>query len=87
MSAAPKSIAYASLAAFVAHYRALRSSPTLTDGERGILAEMRALLDSLSSEDRAALESDVADSAAERRRERALRKLHHELLERGKISG
>lgn len=87
MSAAPKSIAYASLAGFVAHYRALRSSPTLADGEQRVFAEMRALLDSLSSEDRAALESDAANSTAERRRDRALRKLHRELLERGIISG
>jgi hypothetical protein len=78
---------YGSLAAFVAHYRALRSSPTLGDSDQKILAEMRSLLDSLPSEDRAALESDAVDSAAERRRERALRKLHRELLERGIISG
>ena len=87
MSAARQSLTYASLAAFVAHYRALQSSRTLGDGERRILAEMRTLLDLLPSEDRAALDSDAADSAAERRRERALRKLHRELLERGIISG
>lgn len=87
MSAAPQPPAYASLAAFVAHYHALRSSPNLTNGERQILAEMRALLDSLPSEDRTALDSNAADSAAERRRERALRKLRRELLERRIISG
>lgn len=78
---------YGSLAAFVAHYRALRSSPMLGDVDGKILAEMRLLLDSLSSEDRAALESNAGDSAVERHRERALRKLHRELLERGIISG
>jgi hypothetical protein len=87
MSAAPQLIAYASLAAFVAHYRALRSSPALSDGERKTLTEMRALLDSLPSEDRTALDSDAADSAAERRRERGLRTLHRALFKRGMISG
>jgi hypothetical protein len=87
MSAAPQPLAYASLAAFVAHYRALQSSPALADGERRTLAEMRVLLDSLPSEDRAALDSDAVGSVAERRRERALRKLHRQLVERGIISG
>jgi len=87
MSAAPQPIAYASLAAFVAHYSALRSSPALSDAERRILAEIRALLDSLPSEERAALESDPADSAAARHRDRALRRLHRELFGRGMISG
>lgn len=87
MSGAPQPIAYTSLVAFVAHYRALRSLSALSDGERRLLTQMCALLDSLPSEDRAALESDPADSAAERRRDRALRQLHRKLFDRGTISG
>ncbi|MHB8381946.1 MAG: hypothetical protein ACYDC3_06345 [Candidatus Binataceae bacterium] len=86
MSAAPRPLAYASITAFMAYYRALRSAPVLSGIEQRVLAQMTALLDSLPSEDRAALDSDAADSAAERRRERALRKLGRELLGRGIIS-
>ncbi|HVA78069.1 MAG TPA: hypothetical protein VNF27_09245 [Candidatus Binataceae bacterium] len=87
MSAAPHPIGYASIAAFLAHYRALEASRELADGERRTLAEMRAMLDSLETDERAALESAAADSSAERRRDRVLRKLRRELLERGVISG
>lgn len=87
MSATPQPFVYASLTAFVAHYGVLRSAPALSDVEQQMLAAMRALLSSLSLEDRAALESNADDSAAERRRERALRRLGRELSGRGIISG
>jgi hypothetical protein len=87
MIAAPQPAGYASIAAFLAHYRALESSPELDADERRILAAMRAQLDSLESDERAALQSPAADSTAGRRRDRALRKLRRELLARGTLSG
>ncbi|MGH7778458.1 MAG: hypothetical protein ACREQR_01340 [Candidatus Binataceae bacterium] len=87
MSAAPPPISYASIAAFLAHYRSLNSSRELSGAERRILTEMRAPLDWLESGERAALESDADDSAARRHRERAMRKLSRELISRGIISG
>ncbi len=77
---------YSSLAAFAAHYRALKSQ--LTEDDRARLAEMNELLDALSPNIRGVLDSDTAgDNAAMRRRERAERMLRRELIARGVLSG
>ena len=86
MSAAQRQIAYASIAAMLAHYRALESARELSADERETLAALRALLDSLQPGDRAALESDATDSAAERHRDRAQRALAREAIARGFVS-
>ena len=79
---------YSSLAAFTAHYRALRSSKEFTEDERARLAEMNQALDTLGADLRAVLDSEAAgDRAALRRRERAERKLRRELMARGMLTG
>ena len=79
---------YSSLAAFVAHYCALRSSKEFTEDERARLAGMNEALDTLGADLRAVLDSQPAgDRAALRRRERAERKLRRELIARGMLSG
>ncbi|MFZ0889068.1 MAG: hypothetical protein WA005_11490 [Candidatus Binataceae bacterium] len=79
---------YSSLAAFAAHYRALRSSKEFTEDERARLAEMNEALDTLGADIRAVLDSEAAgDGAAMRRRERAERKLRRELIARGMLTG
>ena len=79
---------YSSLAAFAAHYRALRSSKEFTEDERARLAEMNQALDSLGADLRAVLDSQPAgDRAALRRRERAERMLRRELMARGILTG
>jgi len=79
---------YSSLAAFLAHYRALESSHNLSPNERSLLAEMENLIDSTGPEARALLDSDRAnDAAGARRRERTERALRRALLERGALTG
>ena len=79
---------YSSLAAFAAHYCALRSSKEFTEDERAQLAEMNGALDSLGADLRAALDSEAAgDRAALRRRERGERMLRRELITRGMLTG
>jgi len=79
---------YSSLAAFLAHYRALESSHNLSPNERSLLAEMENLIDSTGPEARALLDSDWAnDAAGARRRERTERALRRALLERGALTG
>ncbi len=81
------SIAYSSLAAFLAHYRALKcaSSPDANDTEH--LARLSALVDILSPDERAALESDAVDSVTRRHRQRAELKLRRELIARAIVAG
>ncbi len=85
MSAAPHRIAYTSIAAMLAHRRALEASRDLKTDERAALSAIRAILDSLDSADRAAVESDAVDPAAERHRQRALRALARAAKMRGAI--
>jgi hypothetical protein len=63
--------AYSSLAAFLAHYHALKS-----DGSRGaddlqLFAEMSAVIAKLAPDTRAALDSSEDSASARRHRERA----------------
>jgi hypothetical protein len=79
--------AYASLAAFMAHYRALAAARSLSKEEDRALAAMRAHLDTLAPEERAALDSGAGTPAARRHRERAELHLRRELIARGAIAG
>jgi hypothetical protein len=78
---------YSSLAAFLAHYRALRRNHARSaeDGRR--LAAMEQLLALLRSDEREAIESDSAAPEVARHRERTALKLRRELLARGVIDG
>lgn len=78
---------YSSLAAFLAHYSALRDAAALSAEERALLSEMSKLLESLGARDLEALNSASDEPAARRHRERAEVKLRRELLARGVIAG
>ncbi len=82
---------YSSLAAFIAHHRALKSLPSLSAEEQSLLAEMEKLIESIGADVRLAIESDAAGGqpadAKGRRRERAERRLCRELRGRGVLSG
>lgn len=78
---------YSSLAAFLAHFRALESDPSRTPQDELRLAEMSAATGVLTDDERAVLKSIGSDSAIRRRRERAEFKLRRELIARGILSG
>jgi len=86
--------AYASLAAFLAHWRALKHANTgaLVADEIGRRAEMDAIIEALRPEERATLESaneddKSADAGATRRhRERAELRLARELRAHGLLT-
>jgi hypothetical protein len=82
-----KLAAYASLAAFLAHYHALASASSRTADEDRALAATRKHLDAIAPEERAALDSDAGTPAARRHRERAELHLRRELIARGAIAG
>jgi hypothetical protein len=78
---------YSSLTAFLEHYRALKSAGSRTAEENQLLAAMSPAMDALTSDERAALDSHVDDSAIKRHRERAELKLRRELIARAMITG
>ena len=79
--------AYSSLAAFLAHYHALKSDASRGSDDEQLLAGMSAAIATLAPEARAALDS-VEDSArAKRHRERAELQLRRELAARGIVAG
>ncbi|HSU90152.1 MAG TPA: hypothetical protein VLI44_01805 [Sporolactobacillaceae bacterium] len=82
-----KSPPYSSLAAFLAHYRALLSASSRTPDEDQIFAQMTAAIATLSPELRAALDSSDSTASARRSRERAELHLRRELVARGIVSG
>lgn len=75
------------MAAFLAHYRALRAASSRDSGESELLAQLSKTVDLLAPNERAALESDAVDSASRRHRERAELKLRRELIARAMVSG
>ncbi len=80
--------AYSSLAAFLAHYRALRAASTRSADDERRLAEMSSLIaQALDASGRAALESDSGSAGARRHRERALLKLRRALMQSGALTG
>lgn len=80
---------YSSLAAFLAHYRALRaaSESAMDSEDRNRLAAMERLIAVLRPEERAAIESNSGAPAVARHRERALLRLRRGLLAHGVIDG
>jgi hypothetical protein len=82
-----KSVPYSSLAAFLAHYRALASASPRTSDEDRIFVQMTAAIAILSPEQRAALDSSDSTASARRSRERAELHLRRELVARGIVSG
>ena len=79
--------AYSSLAAFLAHYRALKSAASRSSNDEQLLAEMTAAIGALAPETRAALESTDSNAGARRHRERAELQLRRELAKRGIVAG
>ncbi len=78
---------YASLAAFLAHYRALSAASSLSKEEDRTLGAMRKFLSAIAPEERAALDSKAGTPAARRHRERAEIHLRRELVARGALAG
>ncbi len=78
---------YASLAAFLAHYRALSGADARSAEEDRILAAMHQYLDAIPAEERAALASTADSGPARRHRERAELHLRRALLAQGAIAG
>jgi len=82
-----KTLAYSSLAAFLAHYRALRDTASSEPRERELLAMMEDVVGGLHPADRAALLDNGNDSATMRRRQRAERSLRLLLAGQGILQG
>jgi len=82
-----KSVPYSSLAAFLAHFRALQSAASRTSDEDRLFAEMSAAIGILPPEQRAALDSSDSTGCARRNRERAELHLRRELAARAILSG
>lgn len=85
--AAMKSAPYSSLAAFLAHYRALATASSRTADEDRLFEELSAAIATLSPELRASLDSSDSAASARRIRERAELHLRRELVARGIVSG
>ena len=79
--------AYSSLAAFLAHYRALKSDAPRNPDDEKLFAEMSAVIATLAPEARAALDSTEDSARARRHRERAQLQLRRELVTRGIVAG
>jgi hypothetical protein len=82
-----KILAYSSLAAFLAHYRALKSDASRGADDEQLFAEMSAVIAKLAPETRAALDSSEDTAGARRHRERAELQLRRELVARGIVAG
>jgi hypothetical protein len=79
--------AYSSLAAFLAHYHALKIAPSRGPDDDRLLAEMSAMIATLAPTARTALDSNEDSSSARRHRDRAELQLRRELAARGIIAG
>ena len=79
--------AYSSLAAFLAHYHALKSLPSRSSDDEQLFAEMTAAIETLAPEGRAALDATDDNAAARRHRERAELHLRRILAARGIVAG
>jgi len=78
---------YSSLAALLAHWRAMKSAPPRSHAEQDRFEEIAALVAGLTPDEARALEDDSDDPAATRHRERAEHKLRDVLLKRGLLAG
>jgi hypothetical protein len=81
-----KNPAYSSLAAFLAHYRVLKSVASRGPEDEQLLAEMSAAIATLAPEVRAALDSTEDAPAANRHRARAESQLRRVLAARGMLA-
>ena len=79
-------LSYSSLAAFLAHYEALKSLPDPSPEERALLAAMTQILELMAPDERLGLFSHDSSEPG-RRRERAERKLAQLLRARGVLTG
>jgi hypothetical protein len=79
--------AYSSLAAFLAHYRALKSDASRGADDEKLFAEMSAVIATLAPEAHAALDSTEDTASAKRHRDRAELQLRRELVARGIVAG
>jgi hypothetical protein len=79
--------AYSSLAAFLAHYRVLKSGASRSPDEEQLFAEMSAVIATLAPDARASLDSTEDSANARRHRERAELRLRRELVARGIVAG
>jgi len=82
-----KNPAYSSLAAFLEHYRALKSGVPLGPEDERLFGEMSAAIATLAPEVRAALVSTEDTHAANRHRARADYQLRRVLAARGMVAG
>ena len=76
---------YASLAAYLTHWRALARG-TQTPADANLLAEMNRVIVEILGDERRYLVGPAADSSAERHRARAEAMLRHELIARGVLA-
>ena len=79
--------AYSSLAAFLAHYHALKTAPSRSPDDKKLFAEMSASIATLAPESRAAIDSTEDSASAKRHRERAEVQLRRQLAARGILAG
>ena len=79
--------AYSSLAAFLAHYHALKTAPSRSPDDEKLFAEMSAAIATLAPEAAAALDSSADTGSARRHRERAELQFRRELAARGIVAG
>jgi hypothetical protein len=78
---------YSSLAAFLAHWRALRNLTAPVNEQAALLAEMESILGELGRDERDTLERGEGAGDAARRRQRAERHLSRIMRQRGVLSG
>jgi hypothetical protein len=79
---------YSSLAAYLAHWRALQREQQKNPAPANspVLAEMNRVVQQVLGEEARYLTEEPADSAARRHRDRAQARLHRELIARATIS-
>jgi hypothetical protein len=78
---------YSSLAAFLAHYHALKTAPSRSPDDEELFAEMSSAIATLAPEARAALDSTEDTGGARRHRDRVELQLRRDLVARGIIAG
>jgi hypothetical protein len=79
--------AYSSLAAFLAHYHALKTARSRSPDDEKLFAEMSLAISTLAPEARPALDSTDDTGSARRHRDRAELQLRRELAARGIVAG
>jgi hypothetical protein len=75
------------MAAFLGHYRALKSASSRGSDDEQVFAEMSAMIATLAPETRTALDSTDDSASARRHRDRAELHLRRELAARGIVAG